>query len=287
MRTMNLAEWYQENKRDLPWRHTTNEYHVLLIEVMSQQTQISRVGKYLDRFTAQFPTLHDLANAEQKDVIIAWDGLGYNSRAVNLHKTAKVIMSKFHGKLPVTVNDMLTLPGIGPYTARSILVFTRNHHDVALDVNMRRVWTRRLHGHDGVVKDDVLREQLTTIMTDPQTFHAATMDFANMLCLPKPKCAQCPLQCRFKPVYQLHGENVLRKKVKKVEKGVTENGKHVPNRIFRGRVIKRLRESDQTFEQLTSVKKDYTENDEIWLVQLLQKLESENKIVIGDTVRLQ
>ncbi len=284
---MSLIEWYQENKRDLPWCHTTSEYLVLLIEVMSQQTQISRVGKYLERFTAQFPTLHDLASADQRDVIIAWDGLGYNSRAVNLHKTAKLLVDKYKGKLPGTVEDMLTLPGIGPYTARSILVFTRNHHDIALDVNMRRVWTRRLHGHDGVVKDNVLREQLTSIMQDPKTFHSATMDFANMICLPKPKCAQCPLTCRFKPVYQLHGGNVLRKRVKKVEKGVTENGKHVPNRIFRGRIIKLLRSGEQTFEQLTLVKKDYTKNDQSWLIKLLQKLESENKIVFGDTVRLQ
>ena len=284
---MNLIEWYHEKKRDLPWRNTTSEYHVLLIEVMSQQTQISRVGKYLDRFTAQFPTLHHLANAEQKDVVIAWDGLGYNSRAVNLHKTAKLLVDKHKGKLPTTVKDMLTLLGIGPYTARSILVFTRNHHDVALDVNMRRVWTRRLHGHDGIIKDDMLREQLTWIMQDPKTFHAATMDFANILCLPKPKCNECPLTCRFKPVYQLHGENVLRKKVRKVEKGVSENGKHVPNRIFRGRIIKLLRSGEQTFEQLTMVKKDYTENDQAWLIKLLQKLEKENKIVIGKTVKLQ
>lgn len=139
-----IMSFYANNKRDLPWRKTTNRYHILVSEVMLQQTQVDRVIPKYKLWVERFPTIQDLATATLTDVLQLWSGLGYNSRGKRLHDTAKKIIEKFKGTVPDTVSELLTLPGIGPYTARSILIFADNKDIATVDTNIRRILIHEL-----------------------------------------------------------------------------------------------------------------------------------------------
>ncbi|MAF35249.1 Fe-S cluster assembly protein HesB [Candidatus Woesearchaeota archaeon] len=131
--------WYKRNKRDLPWRRTTNPYHILVSEVMLQQTQVDRVIPYYKRWLKEFPTLAALARAPTRKVLAIWSGLGYNNRALRLQKLAQQT-----SKLPQTEEELRQLPGIGPYTARAILAFAFNRDVAVVDTNIRRVLIHEL-----------------------------------------------------------------------------------------------------------------------------------------------
>lgn len=134
-----ILSWYAENKRDLPWRQTRDPYNILVSEVMSQQTQISRVvPKYL-LWLKKFPAIHDLANAKTADVLKAWSGLGYNRRGLYLQKCAQEIVTKYNGKFPKLEKELLRLPGIGEYTARAILCFAFDKQIAVIDTNIKKV----------------------------------------------------------------------------------------------------------------------------------------------------
>ncbi len=135
-----LLDWYAANGRDLPWRHTTDPYAVLLSEVMLQQTQVPRVVDRFPTFLARFPTLESLAAAPLADVLSAWLGLGYNNRALRLRRCAEAAGDC----LPTDLEGLRALPGVGPYTARAVLIFARNADFAAVDANVRRVLTHKL-----------------------------------------------------------------------------------------------------------------------------------------------
>ncbi len=135
-----LLDWYAANGRDLPWRHTTDPYAVLLSEVMLQQTQAPRVVDRFPAFLARFPTLASLAAAPLADVLSAWLGLGYNNRALRLKRCAEAAGDR----LPADLEGLRALPGVGPYTARAVLIFAHNADFAAVDANVRRVLTHRL-----------------------------------------------------------------------------------------------------------------------------------------------
>lgn len=136
-----LLEWYAANGRDLPWRHTTDPYAVLVSEVMLQQTQVARVAARYGEFMARFPSLARLAAAPLPDVLAAWLGLGYNNRALRLKRCAAAASD---GRLPEDVAGLRALPGVGPYTARAVLIFAHNADLAAVDANVRRVLTHEL-----------------------------------------------------------------------------------------------------------------------------------------------
>src|SRR5260221_6037221 len=134
-----ILDWYAKNQRDLPWRRTRDPYRILISEVMSQQTQLSRLmPKYL-AWLEKFPTVHDLAQAKISDVLHSWSGLGYNRRALNLKKTAEIISKQYHGEFPHSEKDLLSLPGIGEYTARAVLCFAFDQQIAVVDTNVRKV----------------------------------------------------------------------------------------------------------------------------------------------------
>lgn len=142
-----ILDWYAKNQRHLPWRHPSlklrngkrDPYKILISEVMSQQTQIGRVIPKYEAWLKVFPTIQDLARASTRDVLLYWSGLGYNRRALYLQKCAKEVVEKYHGKIPEDEKILLTLPGIGEYTARAILCFGFNKQVAVVDTNVRKV----------------------------------------------------------------------------------------------------------------------------------------------------
>ncbi|MGZ5283677.1 MAG: A/G-specific adenine glycosylase, partial [Bacteroidia bacterium] len=137
-----LLTWFSENKRPLPWRETRNPYHIWLSEIILQQTRVAQGLPYYQRFTQQYPAIQQLAAAPEQEVLKLWQGLGYYSRARNLHTTAKIISEKFSGTFPNTYKDLISLKGIGDYTAAAILSIAYNQPYAVLDGNVYRVLSR-------------------------------------------------------------------------------------------------------------------------------------------------
>ncbi len=197
-----LLKWFDKYGRRLPWRHIggahPNPYHVLVSEFMLQQTTVATVGPYFARFMDAFPTINALGDATDERVYSLWAGLGYYSRARSLHKTAKIIVGEYGGMLPDDRDKLLKLPGIGPYTAASILSLAFNRYAPVVDGNVVRVICR-LNGWDmptSTIMDrirDAARDM--TDPTRPADYASAIMDFGAMVCTPKnPACDTCPLR---------------------------------------------------------------------------------------------
>lgn len=188
-----LLEWYKIHGRiHLPWRETTNIYHIYLSEIMLQQTQVSRVAsEYYPKFLELYPTLKDLANAKEEEVLANWSGLGYYSRARNIHKVAKLV----ENKMPNCEKELLKLPGIGRYTASAICSFGYHQAIPVVDTNIARVLKRYFALVE--VKDEVIWKNAEEFLNkdDPTKHNLALMDLGSMICTPKtPKCSECPLE---------------------------------------------------------------------------------------------
>lgn len=134
-----IFSWYKEHQRDLPWRSTRDPYSILVSEVMSQQTQLGRVIPKYNAWLERFPTVHQLADASLRDVLQYWSGLGYNSRAVNLQKTARIVVTEYGGQFPADIKELVELPGIGKYTAAALACFAFNQQIAVIDTNIRKV----------------------------------------------------------------------------------------------------------------------------------------------------
>ncbi len=137
-----LGPWFAANGRDLPWRHQRDPWPILVAEVMLQQTQVARVVDRWERFLDRFPTVGAIADAPVAEVIEEWAGLGYNRRAVNLHRCARAVVADHGGRFPTELDDLLALPGVGPYTARAVRVFAFERDDAVLDTNVARILAR-------------------------------------------------------------------------------------------------------------------------------------------------
>ena len=193
-----LLRWYDTNARSLPWRSDPTPYKVWVSEIMLQQTQVETVIPYFERFMARFPGLPSLAQAEENEVLQLWEGLGYYSRARNLHKAARVMVSAFDGQIPSDTNSLKSLPGIGAYTAGAIASIAFGAPEPALDANIRRVTIRLLDLHEqpGAKTDERLWEFSRQILPDSRVgdYNQALMDLGSAICKPKePLCHLCPL----------------------------------------------------------------------------------------------
>lgn len=197
-----LLEWYDQDHRDLPWRYTEAEqpdpYRVWLSEIMLQQTTVKAVKPYFERFTTRWPTVRALAEAPLDDVLAMWAGLGYYSRARNLHKCATVIVECHGGKFPGTEAELVRLPGIGPYTAAAIAAFAFGQRAMPVDGNIERI-VARLFGVAAplpVAKAEIKRLASTlTPATRAGDFAQAMMDLGASICTPRrPSCLMCPLK---------------------------------------------------------------------------------------------
>ncbi len=192
-----LLRWYERGHRDLPWRRTTDPYAIWIAETMLQQTQVVTVVPYYQRFLKRFPTIKALARAPLRQVLTVWSGLGYYRRAENLRKSARELMLNHHGRLPDDYDMLLSLPGIGDYTAGALMSIAFGRAYPALDGNARRVLGRIFR----LRSDAELRElaRLLVPKTRPAAFNQAVMELGATLCAPKkPRCEECPvaLHCR-------------------------------------------------------------------------------------------
>lgn len=202
-----LLNWYRKNARSLPWRESANPYFVWISEIMLQQTTIAAVTPYFERFQQRFPTVHDLAAADQDEVLRQWEGLGYYSRARNLHKAARMIVADYAGVFPDNVDDLLTLPGVGPYTARAIASVAFAQGVGILEANTIRLYSRliELGENPRSASGSRLLWEFADWVVAPRSassFNQAAMDVGSTICTPEnPKCEQCPLKkqcCSFK-----------------------------------------------------------------------------------------
>ncbi len=193
-----LCEWYQGNARELPWRENKDPYRIWVSEIMLQQTRVEAVKPYFASFMERFPTIEALAEAQEEDLLKNWEGLGYYNRVRNMNKAAVQVRDTFGGKMPTAYEVLLTLPGIGPYTAGAIASIAGNEKVPAVDGNVLRVVTR-LNGDFSNISDPAtikaIRTDLLECMPeDPGTFNQALMELGATVCLPngEPKCEVCP-----------------------------------------------------------------------------------------------
>jgi len=194
-----LINWYLGNKRDLPWRKINDPYRIWLSEIMLQQTRIEQGLPYYFAFTEAFPTVYDLAKASQDEVLKLWQGLGYYSRARNLHETAKVVSEELDGRFPDNYKDLLKLKGIGDYTASAIASICYNEVTPVVDGNVYRVLARYFD-IDTPINSSAGQKEFKALAAElideenPATYNQAIMDFGALQCKPQnPLCESCPL----------------------------------------------------------------------------------------------
>ena len=192
-----LIRWYLENKRDLPWRKTDNPYLIWLSEIMLQQTRVAQGTPYFISFTINFPTVFDLAEANEEQVLKLWQGLGYYSRARNLHKTAQFVATELSGVFPDNYNDLLKLKGVGEYTAAAIASFSYNEAVPVVDGNVFRVLSRYFDVETDIASASAKKEFAALAFElmpkdNPALFNQAIMEFGALQCVPKsPNCGVC------------------------------------------------------------------------------------------------
>jgi A/G-specific adenine glycosylase len=192
-----LSDWYLANKRDLPWRRTRDPYRVWISEVMLQQTRVAAAIPYYDRFLTRFPDVASLAAASDEDLLKAWAGLGYYSRARNVRAAAQKIVE--NGAFPATYDEIIALPGIGPYTAAAIASICFDLPHAVLDGNVMRVLSR-LTQEEGDIQSSATRQRLQQSaqnlldVSHPSNHNQAMMELGAVVCIPKePKCKFCPV----------------------------------------------------------------------------------------------
>jgi A/G-specific adenine glycosylase len=195
-----IIRWYNKNKRDLPWRHTKDPYKIWLSEIILQQTRVQQGLPYYETFVKKFPTVHHLAKANEDVVMKTWQGLGYYSRARNLHYSAKFISKNLKGKFPNNFEEIKKLKGIGDYTAGAIASFAFNKPYPVVDGNVFRVLSRYFGIKtpiDSAKGKNEFVEKATLLLDkkNPGTFNQAIMEFGAMKCVPQnPDCGKCPLK---------------------------------------------------------------------------------------------
>ena len=255
-----ILTWYAQHQRDLPWRKTRNPYHIVVSEIMLQQTQVTRVIPKFENWLRTFPTVSDLANAPTADVLALWSGLGYNRRALNLKRTAQIVTEKHNGEFPQTEKDLLALPGIGTYTARALLCFAFDHQVAVVDTNVKKVILTQLAGekppglslHDGnlsgapAITDKEIQALAEQILPQGKAYewNQALMDYSSAVL--KNEKIPIPKQSKFKG----------------------------SRRYYRGRVLKVLLEKKTVplKEIGCLIKTDFSDVDQEWLEKLLDEL---------------
>lgn len=273
--------WYASNQRDLPWRTllldsttgTRDPYKIMLSEIMSQQTQITRVvPKYL-AWLEVFPTAYDLAKAPVAEVLKYWSGLGYNRRALNLKKTAQVIVEQYNGKFPTTEKELLALPGIGQYTARAILCFAFNQQVAVVDVNVKKVILVEVLG----VRSQTLGKLRLGDVSSDALVSANLSDkeisvIADQL-VPAGKAYE------WNQALMDYSAKVLKKEKIDIPKQSTFKGSR---RFYRGQIVKQLvqRQEMDISEIGKLIKNDYTDDDSILIESIINEMEKEGFIEV-------
>ena len=195
----NILHWYAKNKRSLPWRSTRDPYRIWLSEIMLQQTRVAQGLPYYSKFVDEFPSVYDLANANEEKVLKLWQGLGYYSRARNLHATAKMVVAEYKGEFPKTYIELLKLKGVGDYTASAIASICFDLPEPVVDGNVYRVLSRYfgvdipINSTKGIAHFKLLAREVMD-KENIRDYNQGIMEFGAMQCVPKsPDCTSCPL----------------------------------------------------------------------------------------------
>jgi len=293
-----LVAWFRRHGRDLPWRHTRDPYHVLVSEIMLQQTQVDRVLPKYAAFLRRFPTLEALAEAAPGDVIREWAGLGYNRRALNLQRTARAVLADHDGRFPDTPEALQLLPGIGPYTAGALACFAFERDAAFMDTNIRRAVRRVFTGPDEAEpapgERELLRLAAEAVPTgEGWVWNQALMELGALVCTARPRCGICPLRddCRAYQAWRDADERVF-EAVPQARTGVRKVAERpapyaASNRFYRGRLVDALRETPAgataRLEEIgPRVKEGWTGADAAWLLEVARGLAADGLIVIEE-----
>ena len=283
-----LLVWWHANRRDLPWRHTRDPYRIMVSEIMLQQTQVDRVIPYFHAWLEHFPTVHELAEAPTAEVIRMWKGLGYNRRAVNMQRTAQAVVDR-GGEFPQTVEELLALPGIGPYTAGAIACFAFEQDVAFIDTNMRRVIHRLFVGVDvpkPTASDREVMEIAHAVLPhgDAWNWNQGIMEFGALHCTArKPLCIVCPLQGECNAFPEIQAALAENGKPSRATKGVPFEQ---TSRYFRGRIVDALRAHEGEGVALADIgpllRQDFSDEYMTWLVELVNGLERDGLAVVAE-----
>ena len=218
-----ITRWYKLNKRDLPWRKTRDPYLIWLSEIILQQTRVNQGLSYYEKFSEKYPTVQDLANEKEDEVLKLWQGLGYYSRARNMHFTAKYIVENLNGKFPSSYDDILKLKGVGEYTAAAVASFSFNEKKAVLDGNVFRLLSRYFGIHlpiDSSSGKKEFKSLANDLILDkePGTYNQAIMEYGALVCTPKvPGCKSCRLSINCEALSK-NEVDILPLKSKKINK---------------------------------------------------------------------
>lgn len=248
-----LVAWYKKYHRELPWRETRDPYKIWLSEIILQQTRVAQGYPYYEKFTRQYPDVRSLAAASEKEVLHLWQGLGYYSRARNMHATAKIICDQYNGTFPGSYQELVRLKGIGDYTASAIASFAFDEQTAVVDGNVFRVLARYYGIHEDIsspASRKIFKEAAITAMPAGQAalFNQAVMEFGALQCVPvSPACDTCPVN---DSCYAFHHkmQNVLPVKTKKTK--VKQRPIHYLVIMAQGRIAMRERRGKDIWQGL-------------------------------------
>jgi len=242
-----IVSWQKKcGRHDLPWQKNITAYRVWVSEIMLQQTQVSTVIPYFERFMKRFPQVNDLADCSEDELMTYWAGLGYYRRAKNMHKASQIIMAEHDGSLPKTSEELISLPGIGKSTAHAILSITYNLPHAILDGNVKRVLAR-YHGIRELVSESSTMNRLWSIaesemeQVECRTYTQGIMDLGASLCLRNPICDECPIQDGCKAHHLGLTQSIPQKKKKTIK---PTKSFYCLCYIHEGRIIMEQRSSD-------------------------------------------
>jgi A/G-specific adenine glycosylase len=281
-----LLRWYGKHKRDLAWRSTTDPYKILVSEIMLQQTQVDRVRQKLPLFLERFPGIRSLAAASRADVIRAWQGMGYNNRAVRLREMGKTVVEKYRGDIPAKISSLQRLPGIGPYTANAVACFAFRQRVAVVDVNVRRVLSRlfqRMRTSNHREKETFVLETARRVLPrDAYAWNQALMDLGATICIArKPACDRCPLKAACMSSHLGKSKRATAQSPRKRE----PSHAGIPNRLWRGKIVEHLRSLDdhQAITVLKlgrSIKHDFQREELRWMMDVVQSLSDDGILTI-------
>jgi A/G-specific adenine glycosylase len=301
-----LISWFGDAARNLPWRRTRDPYHILVAEVMLQQTQVDRVVPKYQMFLNQFPTIEALAAAPTSEVIRAWSGLGYNRRAVNMQRTARAVLEQYGGEFPHDITELRALPGIGPYTAGALACFAYEQDVAFMDTNIRRVLRRVFVGPEE--RNTTSEAKLLTIAqaavppSKGWIWNQAIMELGALICTAaSPACWRCPLRtyCRDYTARRTNDEQLFEKaaatRVQPRQRHLAERRESSyagSNRFYRGRIVETLRQQPHGTplalgELGRRIKEGFDDDEQAWLLALLEGLARDGLVLLeGESVQL-
>jgi A/G-specific adenine glycosylase len=279
-----ILGWYDRVGRNLPFRATRDPYAILVSEAMAQQTQAARAGEAWNRFMGLFPTVAVLADATPADVLRAWQGLGYNRRALHLWRAARRIVEDHGGVVPANVAALEALPGVGPYTARAVCALAFGMPVGAVDTNVRRVLGRMLLGGDAIRPAALQRLADASVPIDrPGAWTHALMDLGATLCLPRqPGCMRCPARAACRYAAERAGWTTSRASRETVaSRPATAAPFTSTSRWLRGRIVDRLRAADG--DRWTVIDGPIGSHDPAAVTAALQSLAHDGLVELDDT----